>query len=76
MKNIRTLYNEEQLAMLESIGINLDNDKDYSDDELINIYDEITDYYQVACFDKNGEPLPSARKWETIFDIFYDNTGI
>lgn len=76
MKNIRTLYNKEQLSMLESIGVNLDNDKDYSDDELINIYDEITEHYQVTCFDKNGEPLPSAREWETIIDIFYDNTGI
>lgn len=76
MKNLKVLYNEEQLAMLKSIGIDLDTDKDYSVDELNDIYDKITDYYQVACFDKNGEPLPSARKWETIFDIFYDNTGI
>lgn len=76
MKNIRNLYNEEQLSLLESINIYLDNEKDYSIDELADLYDEITDYYQVACFDKRGEPLPSAYKWETIFDILYDNTGI
>lgn len=76
MKNIRNLYTEEQLSLLESINIYLDNEKDYSIDELADLYDEITDYYQVACFDKRGEPLPSARKWETIFDILYDNTGI
>ncbi len=73
MTKIRSLFNSEENKMLEEIGVVLVDDKDYSDDELDDIYDIITAYYQVSCFDKFSKPLPSARKWESIFDWFYDN---
>lgn len=76
MKNVRSIFNEQQNNLLKTIGIELSDDIDYSDDELIDIYDKITDHYQVAAFDKNSRPLPIARKWETIIDIFFDETGV
>jgi len=52
------------------------DEKDYSPEELDEIYTQITDYYQVAAFDENSEPLPIARDWERIIDTFYDKTGV
>lgn len=75
MKNVRSLFNEKQNEMLEEIGIELSDDIDYSDDELDDIYDKITEHYQVAAFDKNSEPLPIAEEWEKIIDIFFDDTN-
>ena len=75
MKNVKSLFNEKQNKMLEEIGVNLSADKDYTDDELDDIYDKITEHYQVAAFDKNSDPLPIAKEWEKIIDIFYDDTN-
>ena len=75
MKNVRSLFNERQNEMLEEIGVKLSDDIDYSDDELDDIYDTITEHYQVAAFDKNSEPLPIAEEWEKIIDIFFDDTN-
>lgn len=75
MKNIKSLFNDKQNEMLKTIGVTLLNDKDYTSEELDDIYDKITDHYQVAAFDKNGEPLPIAREWEKIIDTFYDDTN-
>ena len=75
MKNVRSLFNEKQNEMLEEIGVKLSDDIDYSDDELDDIYDTITEHYQVAAFDKNSDPLPIAKEWEEIVDIFFDETN-
>ncbi len=73
MKKVKSIFNSKQLEMLKEIGVELSDEKDYTDDELDDIYDEITGHYQVAAF-KNGEPLPIAREWERIIDIFFDET--
>ena len=75
MTNVRSLFNEKQNEMLKEIGVELSDDIDYSDDELDDIYDTITEHYQVAAFDKNSEPLPIAEEWEKIIDIFFDDTN-
>lgn len=75
MKNVKSLFDEKQIEMLEEIDIELSDDIDYSDDELDDIYDKITEHYQVAAFDKNSEPLPIAEEWEEIIDIFFDETN-
>ncbi len=74
MTGLRSLFDEEQNEMLKDIGVDLSDDKDYTDDELIDIYDTITSHYQVAAFDKDGEPLPICYAWESIIDTFFDNT--
>ncbi len=76
MQNVRSIFNEEQLEMLKGINIYLTDEKDYSLEELDALYTQITDYYQVAAFGKNSEPLPIARDWERIIDTFYDETGV
>lgn len=76
MKGICSIFNKDQLELLKSIDISLSDEKDYSPEELDEIYTQITDYYQVAAFDENSEPLPIARDWERIIDTFYDKTGV
>ncbi len=76
MKGICSIFNKDQLELLKSINISLSDEKDYSSEELDEIYTQITDYYQVAAFDKNSEPLPIAKEWERIIDTFYDKTGV
>lgn len=76
MKGICSIFNKDQLELLKSINISLFDEKDYSPEELDEIYTQITDYYQVAAFDKNSEPLPIAKEWERIIDTFYDKTGV
>lgn len=76
MKGICSIFNKDQLELLKSINIFLSDEKDYSPEELDEIYTQITDYYQVAAFDENSDPLPIARDWERIIDTFYDKTGV
>ncbi len=74
MRNVESIFNSKQLDMMREIGIVFSADKDYTDDELDDIYDKITSHYQVAAF-KNSEPLPIAFEWERIIDIFFDETN-
>lgn len=75
MKKVKSLFDDRQNLMLKEIGVILSDDKDYTDDELDDIYDKITEHYQVAAFDKNSDPLPIAKEWERIIDTFYDDTN-
>ena len=54
MSNMNSHFNSHQLEILKDIGIVFDNGKDYSDDELIDIHDKITEAYLDKCFNKNG----------------------
>ncbi len=76
MLGVKSIFDSKQIARLKEIGVNLSDEKDYSPEELDEIYTQITDYYQVAAFDENSEPLPIARDWERIIDTFYDKTGV
>lgn len=75
MKNIKSIFQDEQIKMLNEIGVSLSDDKDYSYVELDDIYDSITEHYQVAAFDENSEPKPIAAAWENIIDLFFDKTN-
>jgi len=74
--NIKSKFNEEQITTMSDIGIILDDDKDYSNDELMEIHDKITDYYLSNGFDKNSEPTEVAYKCESLLDLFYDKFNI
>lgn len=76
MKNVRSIFSSEQNKMLEEIGITFSDDIDYSDDELIEIHEKITDHYVTVGFDKNGDPTEKAYLWEKIIDLMYDELGI
>ena len=59
MKNVASVFTpEEQLFIKEYGGVVLDDDKDYSDDELVSIYDAVT------------EDAPYTDVFESIVDKF------
>lgn len=76
MNNVKSKFNEEQLSTLADIGITLDDNKDYSVDELMEIHDKITDYYMFYGFDKDDNPTAIAYACESIIDLFYDEFDI
>ena len=76
MLRVKDKFNSEQIYLLASHSIELVNDTDYTDDELMNIHDKLTDAYLSNAFDKNGEPNKKAKIYEQIIDIFYDEFGI
>lgn len=75
MKNIKNKFNNDQIKVLESIGIVLDNNADYADETLMTFHDAITDNY-LSQFDENGSPNSNAIIYEQIIDIFYDEFDI
>lgn len=74
MKGLRSVFTDEQNEMLKNIGIDLSDEIDYTDDELIDMYDVMTRHYVEVSFDDNDEPLPICYVWESIIDTFYDST--
>lgn len=68
MKNITMYFSAEALeALREKMGIILDNNHDYSLDELGELYDRITDDFPYEYGD-NGEPLRLGRIFDEIVD--------
>ncbi len=76
MLNISKHFNTKQLDLLNSIRIFLDDEKDYSDDELLDIHDVITDNYLTYGFDEKDDATELAKIYEEIIDIFYDDFDI
>lgn len=76
VKNFKSRFSEEQLQTLSEIGIELLDEVDYSDDNLFEMHDKITDYYTFYGFDRTGEPLPLAYRCESLIDFFYDELDI
>lgn len=76
MPNIKSKFSKEELLMLKKIGIILYDNKSYSEDELIEMHDKITDYYTSNGFDKDGQPNEVAYKCESLIDLFYDEFEI
>ena len=76
MKRIKSKFNSEQVAILESIGIFLSDEIDYAVDELIEFHDKITAFYTSECFNDNGEATEKAKLLESIIDLFYDEFDI
>lgn len=76
MQKINEYFNDEQLSLLHSIGVDFDSEKDYSDDELFNIHDIITDNYLTKGFDKKSNPTSISKVYEEIIDVFYDKLSI
>ena len=75
MKNVNSHFSDEELDSLKKIGIQFDPEHDYTDDELLDMYEKIEDELPCA-FDDKGEPLKSGRIFESIVDKFYDDFDI
>ena len=68
---IKDNFNEEQIKALLSIGIVID-DREYTDDELLEIDEKITDYIMTSGFDKDFNPNELCATLESVMDIFAD----
>lgn len=73
MKNIASLFTETQRKILkEDLDIELTDTKEYSDAELSDIYDAITDNFP-AEFDEKGKPIGKTKNYEAMIDVFVKN---
>lgn len=72
MKNIASIFSDEELSAFSEIGISLNNEHDYSDAELDEIYNQVRD--TMPCdYSESGYPLKSAIIFESTMDKFFDN---
>lgn len=74
MKKINTIFTNEELEALEKIVVKFNPDHDYSDDELLDIHEKITDEFPYE-YNDDG-PKASGRIFESIIDKFKDNFNI
>lgn len=73
MKNIASLFSDRaRTALKESLGITLSDDRDYSQDELEQLYERITDEFPYS-FDSDGSPQDSGMIFDEIIDTFCKN---
>ena len=71
MKNVASMFTEEARAALEaSLGVVLTDDRDYTEDELEDLYILITDDFPSE-YDPDGEPLRMGQIFEDILDVFF-----
>ncbi len=69
MKNLASLFSLEALRELEKqLGIKIDDNKDYTSDELEELYDKITDEFPYG-YGEDGEPLYMGKVFEGIIDV-------
>ncbi len=75
MKGVRSVFTEEELNFIKTYtGIEFSDDKDYSDDEIVDIYERLTDELPYD-YDDDGYPKKNGRLFESIVDKFYDHLG-
>ena len=75
MKGVRSVFTTEELDFMENtVGLKLSDEKDYTTDELLEVYDQITELpYE---YDDEGYPLEAGRLFESIMDKYlqhFDN---
>lgn len=76
MTGVKSVFSSEELDFMKStIGIELSDERDYSDDDLLELHDQITEDLPHD-YDSEGNPLDSGRLFESIVDKFYDKFEI
>lgn len=58
---------EERVELEKQLGVVLDDEHDYSEDEIEELYENVTDNFPYA-FDEKGNPLRMGRIFERIID--------
>ncbi|CAK7070006.1 hypothetical protein [Tissierella sp.] len=71
MEKIKHLFNEDQLSMFKEIGKSIE-DREYSDDEIIELEDLIADRLMYSGFDDDYNSNEEGKICESILDIFGD----
>lgn len=73
MKNIASLFSDRARdALQKNLGITLSDDNDYSQDDLEQLYERITDEFPYS-FDSDGSPQELGSVFEEIVDTFCEN---
>ena len=76
MTGVKSVFSAKEIDFMKNaLGIEFSDDKDYSDEELLEIHEQITEELPHD-YDDKGNPLESARLFESIVDKFYDKFDI
>ena len=77
MKIEANVFNKEELDLIQNkLNIAIDHNKDYSEDEIIQISDDAMDYFLSDGRELNDEPNAIGLICEKIVDKIYDTFGI
>lgn len=72
MTGVRSVFTAKELAFIEkNTELELSDTKDYTDDELTDIYEQLTEELPYT-YDGDGYPLEEGRLFESIIDKFLD----
>ena len=71
VEKIRYLFNKEQLNMFKELGRPIE-DREYSDDEIIELDELISSRLMYSGFDEDYNPTKEGLICESIIDIFSD----
>lgn len=70
MKNVASYFSAKaRTALKQELGIELSNSKDYSQSELEDLYDRITEEFPYSYSD-DGTPTEMGQLFEEIIDVF------
>lgn len=73
VKGVASLFSlEARQSLRDYLNIILNDEYDYSKEELVDLYEKITDEFPYE-YGANGEPLLTAKIFESILDVFYKN---
>lgn len=73
MKNISSVFSRDALSALkEQMDIVFDDGHDYSQGELLTLYDRIEEDFPYS-YQENGEPTELGHIFEEIVDTFHDH---
>lgn len=75
MKSISKWFSKDALDELRKMGIELDDNRDYTDDDLLDLYERITEEFPYA-YDEDGMPLRTGKIFEEIVDAFEEMGAI
>ena len=67
MKNLSKWFSKDALEELSKMGVRIDDDLDYTDDDLLNMYEKITEEFPYA-YDEDGNPTRMGIIFEEIVD--------
>lgn len=70
MKKMRSHFTEKQLKIFQAAGYDLSDETDYSDDEICNMEEAVSDYFQLHGLGDNDTVNEIGQTCEGIMDIF------
>ena len=75
MKNISRWFSKDALEEIKKMGIEIDDNCEYSDDDLLTLYEKITEEFPYA-YGEDGMPLRMGVIFEEIVDAFEEMGAI